>query len=384
LGRLRCSFWDSKKKGEAPIGVYSSMESVHPQDRNLDPLLHHQEDQQSTLNFPSHYLYTFQAPWLVYGLAWCNRVNNPFSLALSSFIESCNNKIVLVQLDEKTEELHQVAQVDHPYPASKVAFIPDFSGTKPQLLATSGDALRIWEWGSDGDLKGKALLSTNPESEYCAPLTSFDWCQVNPAILCTSSVDTTCTIWDVETQQAKTQLIAHDKEVYDVAFQTGTDNIFASAGADGSVRCFDLRNLETSTILYEIPDDSTPILRIGWNRKEPNYMAALVMDSSKFLLLDIRVPSLPVAEMEHKTVSHPKKLKSVNAIQWAPHSASHICSAGDDGQTLIWDVSAIPRPIEEPILSYQSDKEVNNLQWSAADPDWIAIATGTKMQILRV
>lgn len=303
----------------------------------------------------------------------------------------------MVQLDEKTGEFRQVAQVDHPYPASKIAFIPDYVGTKPQLLATSGDALRIWEW-TDDDLKGKALLSTvsrtsstpctnslvkNPESEYCAPLTSFEWCEANPAILCTSSVDTTCTIWDVETQQAKTQLIAHDKEVYDVAFQTGTDKIFASAGADGSVRCFDLRNLETSTILYEIPDDSTPILRINWNKKEPNYMAALVMDSSKFLLLDIRVPSLPVAEMEHKLTSQ-RKHKSINAIQWAPHSSSHICSAGDDCYTVIWDVSVIPRPIEEPILSYQSDREVNNLQWSTADPDWIAIATGTKMQMLRV
>ncbi|GJQ14467.1 hypothetical protein GpartN1_g6258.t1 [Galdieria partita] len=354
------------------------MESVHPGDHNLALFQVSKEDE----TFPSHQLYTFQAPWLVYGLAWCNRVNNPYSLALSSFIESCNNKIILVQLDEKTEDFQQVVQVDHPYPASKVAFIPDYSGTRPQLLATCGDALRIWEW-ADNNLKGKALLSTNPESEYCAPLTSFDWCEINPAILCTSSVDTTCTVWDVETQQAKTQLIAHDKEVYDVAFQTGTDKIFASAGADGSVRCFDLRNLETSTILYEIPDDSTPILRIGWNKKEPNYMAALVMDSSKFLLLDIRVPSLPVAEMEHK-LTNPKRHKSVNAIQWAPHSSSHICSAGDDCYTLIWDVSAIPRPIEEPILSYQSDREVNNLQWSAADPDWVAIAAGSKMQILRV
>jgi len=35
-------------------------------------------------------------------------------------------------------------------------------------------------------------------------------------------------------------LIAHDKEVYDMAFARGTD-VFASVGADGSVRVFDLR-----------------------------------------------------------------------------------------------------------------------------------------------
>jgi WD40 repeat protein len=44
----------------------------------------------------------------------------------------------------------------------------------------------------------------------------------------------------VQTGQAKTQLIAHDKEVYDIAFAPTTD-VFASVGADGSVRMFDLR-----------------------------------------------------------------------------------------------------------------------------------------------
>ena len=40
--------------------------------------------------------------------------------------------------------------------------------------------------------------------------------------------------------EVKTQLIAHDQEVFDIAFAKGV-NIFASVGADGSVRMFDLR-----------------------------------------------------------------------------------------------------------------------------------------------
>jgi hypothetical protein len=44
-----------------------------------------------------------------------------------------------------------------------------------------------------------------------------------------------------QTQQAKTQLIAHDREVFDLAFSRGVD-VFASVGADGSVRSFDLRS----------------------------------------------------------------------------------------------------------------------------------------------
>lgn len=34
--------------------------------------------------------------------------------------------------------------------------------------------------------------------------------------------------------EVKTQLIAHDQEVYDIAFKPGEDNTFASVGADGT------------------------------------------------------------------------------------------------------------------------------------------------------
>jgi WD repeat-containing protein 68 len=149
-----------------------------------------------------------------------------------------------------------------------------------------------------------------------------------------------------QTQQAKTQLIAHDKEVYDVAFARGTD-IFASVGADGSVRMFDLRALEHSTIIYETQGvvvqsqpngsggnggmggapsgnmmvESPPLLRLAWNKQDPNYIATFQMESSSVVILDIRVPAVPVTELHGHGAS-------VNALSWAPHSSAHICTAG--------------------------------------------------------
>lgn len=43
----------------------------------------------------------------------------------------------------------------------------------------------------------------------------------------------------VQKGMVDTQLIAHDKEVYDIAW--GGVGVFASVSADGSVRVFDLR-----------------------------------------------------------------------------------------------------------------------------------------------
>jgi hypothetical protein len=47
-----------------------------------------------------------------------------------------------------------------------------------------------------------------------------------------------------------------------------------------------------------------------------------------------RFPTLPVAELARHTAP-------VNAIVWAPHTAAHICSAGDDHQALIWDMTSV-------------------------------------------
>ena len=86
---------------------------------------------------------------------------------------------------------------------------------------------------------------------------------------------------------------------------------------------------------------------------------------------------VPVAELRGHSAS-------VNAMAWAPHSSCHICTAGDDNMALIWDLSQMPKPIEDPILAYTADAEINQLQWSAAQPDWVAIAFDKRMQILRV
>jgi hypothetical protein len=42
------------------------------------------------------------------------------------------------------------------------------------------------------------------------------------------------------------------------------------------VRVFDLRDKEHSTIIYESPRQGTPLLRLGWNKQDPRYMATIM------------------------------------------------------------------------------------------------------------
>lgn len=346
---------------------------------------------------PRKEIYTYQAPWTVFAMAWSKRVkaNTQFRLAVGSYVEQYSNSVRIIQKEENSM-LYKAGDFDHPYPCTKILWSPDVSNK--DLLATTGDYLRIWnvaEHSTEPDslkINRECLLNNNKNSEYCAPLTSFDWNETDPSIIGTSSIDTTCTIWDLHAQTAKTQLIAHDREVFDISFARGKD-VFASVGADGSVRMFDLRSLEHSTIIYESANFGTypcgpahfshprpieALLRLEWNKQDPNYLATFMVDNRKTTILDIRVPSIPVSELG----GH---MGCVNAVAWAPSSPCHICTAADDSQALIWDLSSMhKRTVEDPILAYNAEAEINNLQWNQAQPDWISICFKDKLQVLRV
>lgn len=327
-------------------------------------------------------LFTYESPHPIYAMAFSSstdRSHNTHRIATGSFVEDLSNKVDIITFDEETHSFtaNPTLSFDHPYPPTKLMFHP-----KPQLsdlLASSGDFLRLWEIKDDHNTtttEPKLVLNNSKTSEFCAPLTSFDWNQVEPRRIGTSSIDTTCTIWDVERGVVETQLIAHDKEVYDIAW--GEAGVFASVSADGSVRVFDLRDKEHSTIIYESPQPDTPLLRLAWNKQDLRYMATILMDSNKVVILDIRSPTMPVAELDRHRAS-------VNAIAWAPQSQRHICSAGDDAQALIWELPTVAGPNGiDPMLAFSADSEINQLQWSVLQPDWIAIAFASKMQLLKV
>ncbi|CAJ0939853.1 unnamed protein product, partial [Mesorhabditis belari] len=336
-------------------------------------------------------IYGYDAPFPLFSSCWSPSMDphKRFRLAVSSFIEEYSNKVSIVQLDESCSELMLRSTFDHPYPATKLLWIPDSKGTFPDLLATSGDYLRLWRLGSDDGATLEALLNTNRTAEYCAPLTSFDWNEIDLNLIGTSSIDTTCTVWQLETGQVigqtrngrvdgsvRTQLIAHDSEVFDIAFSRHSKDVFASVGNDGSVRMFDLRHLDHSTIIYE-DAGKQPLLRIGWNKQDNNYLCTFAKDSSEVVCVDTRVPCTPVARLRNHRAP-------VNGISWAPHSSCHLCTAGDDSQALIWDIHELPRPVDDPILAYQAAAEVNQVHWSAAFPDWISICYNNRLEILRV
>jgi WD repeat-containing protein 68 len=163
----------------------------------------------------------------------------------------------------------------------------------------------------------------------------------------TSSIDTTCTVWNIDTSTAITQLIAHDREVYDVAWLPNSTDIFVSVGADGSLRAFDLRSLEHSTILYETPapknpapqantsatarPPTSPLLRIAFNPADTNYLSTFHLDGPDIQILDMRSPTGPVMELRaHRA--------PINAVGWGSMENPLLATAGkclNDGNRIL-------------------------------------------------
>jgi len=177
----------------------------------------------------------------------------------------------------------------------------------------------------------------------------------------------------------KTQLIAHDKEVFDVAFSPKSSETFVSVGADGSLRLFDVRSLDHSTIIYETPD-AKPLLKVAWNPNDPNYLATFSADSRSVIVMDVRMPSVPAADLsDHDS--------SVLCMRWAPHSSSHMISGDEDGLRL-WNLqSTTTSPtwsMSSQKITGMDDSSIQQLVWPSTSPDWLACSTNECVYTLQI
>ena len=341
-------------------------------------------------------------------------------------------------------EFNKVAEATHSYPVTRLLWEPPSSQKQStDLLATSGDHLRLWSLPSETQanpgssinnrsrdqpptkLTPLALLSNSKTPDHTAPLTSLDWNTVSPSLIITSSIDTTCTIWDIPSLTAKTQLIAHDKEVYDVRFCANSVDVFVSCGQDGSVRMFDLRSLEHSTIIYEptgtdekgelrfslgpivctnmyladaaagrtsptaqqqTMSNPPPLLRLATSPHDAHLLATFAQDSGIIRILDVRQPGQALLELRGHN-------GSINCLEWSPSRRGTLASGGDDCQVLLWDLinSSTGAPPtngnpqndggRSPVASWECEYEIGNLGWvppmqGADTGEWLGISAG--------
>lgn len=128
-------------------------------------------------------------------------------MAVGSYnTDSMNNQVDIIDLQfhKPNEGFRKIGEFKHEFPPTKIMWVPDYEGNRKDILATTAEYLRVWEKQIGTDVYKEHKILRNVNSEYCAPITSFDWNQEEPSIIGTCSIDTTCTIWNIDRQTVMT------------------------------------------------------------------------------------------------------------------------------------------------------------------------------------
>ena len=334
----------------------------------------------------------------LYGISFqSSKEDNIINVAVSSLNMNTNNNISILSFSQEDiinetddEEINSnnintinnknsininpitlKSQIQCEFPVSSILFSPHEQNKN--LLVSTSDILRLYTYEEE-KLSLKVAFQKR-RKDYCGPLTACDWSRANNSIIGVCSVDTTCAIWDLNKYEVKYMIIAHDKEVYDISL--GQDECtFMSTGADGSVRLFDSRQANSSSIIFETRDES-PMTRLKWNLVNPNFILTVIVDKNEIYILDQRKLSSPYAILKVHT-------NVVNNAIWAPQSNTNLISVSDDKSALLWDIYCDSDQPEEYIMKYNAENEIENVAWGDITQNWIGITDGNQAEILRI
>ena len=312
----------------------------------------------------------------------------PDYMGVSSLNMNTNNNISILSFSQEDEKFNQEeninninfinnnsinlkSQIQCEFPVSSILFSPHEQNKN--LLISTSDLLRLYSY--ENEKLSFKMAFTKRRKDYCGPLTACDWSRANDSIIGVCSVDTTCAIWDLNKLEVKYMIIAHDKEVYDISL--GQDEYtFMSTGADGSVRLFDSRQANSSSIIFETRDESA-MTRLKWNLVNPNFILTVIVDKNEIYILDQRKLTSPYGILKVHT-------NVVNNAIWAPQSNTNLISVSDDKSALLWDIYCDSDQPEEYIMKYEAENEIENVAWGDVTQNWIGIIDGNQAEILRI
>ena len=326
----------------------------------------------------------------LYGITFqSSNDNNLINVAVSSLNMNTNNNISILSFSQEdiineddninntnvinNNQIALKSQIQCEFPVSSILFSPHEQNKN--LLVSTSDILRLYSYDNENENLSLKVAFQKRRKDYCGPLTACDWSRANNSILGVCSVDTTCAILDLNKYEVKYMIIAHDKEVYDISL--GQDEFtFMSTGADGSVRLFDSRQANCSSIIFETRDES-PMTRLKWNLVNPNFILTVIVDKNEIYILDQRKLASPYAILKVHT-------NVVNNAIWAPQSNTNLISVSDDKSALLWDIYCDSEQPEEFIMKYDAENEIENVAWGDVTQNWIGIIDGNQAEILRI
>lgn len=261
--------------------------------------------------------------WHPFGLAFSSPFSQESRIAVTSFETSGSNFLQLFRVVGPS--VISDGRCETRFPQTCVRFSPGGGEGAQDLAVTCGDSLKVWrvEPGS-ASLAGDVVLSETPD-----PLTCVDWSLYDDSVVLTGSTDATATAVDLARGQVIARIIAHDHPVHDVCF-CGASSTFVTAGFDGSLRFFDLRDLQTSLIWYQT---AMPLMRACVSPLDASRAAVFAKGSRSVVVIDARRPGVAAATIEGHDAP-------VTCIGWSKLGSGGLYSSDESGGIFLGDLSS--------------------------------------------
>ncbi|KAH9846136.1 WD40 repeat-like protein [Lenzites betulinus] len=230
-----------------------------------------------------------------------------------------------------------------------------------QLVSASGDgSLKLWDIMINvGPLPPD--LPIRAWHEHTREVFSVDWSNINKDQFISSSWDGTVKLWTPERARSITTIHAHPSCVYQALFSPHQPDVIATCSTDGTVKIFDLRapaytpsgpaaNSFTAPLTaaaLTIPASGTEVLSLDWNKYRPFVLASAGVDKA-IKVWDGRMVQLGPEAAQNPAVGGVCEAQlmghelAVRKVQWSPHRADMLASAGYDMTCRVWTTTPQP------------------------------------------
>lgn len=251
------------------------------------------------------------------------------------------------------------------FPQTGLRFSPFGSRNSNDFLVTCGDTVKLWQTSLNKmELTSEVIVNTTAD-----PLTSLDWSQLEESLVICGSSDATASAIDLNAGTLASRILAHDHPIHDISF-CGPSPSFVTAGFDGSIRFFDLRDLQSSIIYYQT---TLPLLRVVVSPFDSCKIATFSKDSGTVTIIDSRQPGIPCGLIHLNC--------RVTCIQWSKLNASRIYSTDISGNMTVAELSSTSIKPDMTEELYNTNGEA--IQSFIVGQSVAALTIGNKIQVIR-
>ncbi|EAY23073.1 hypothetical protein TVAG_183090 [Trichomonas vaginalis G3] len=287
-------------------------------------------------------LQNIRLPWNPYALAFNSIFSQEKRLVICSFEKKIQNQIQIYRFNGDNIAAEGITSIDYPQIACQ--FSPLGSQDTTDLFITCANTLKLWQC-QPGEINLLSDVTIAPDN---SPLTGLDWSTYDETKVVCCSSDCSATCVDISMAQPTTRIMAHDHPIHDIKF-VGSTPTFVTCGFDGSMRFFDIRELESSVIYYQT---ALPLMRCAVSPYDATKIAAFSYNSHCIVIIDTRQPGIPVSVVKEQE-------GSVSAISWGLSFENLLLSSNLNGNIYSSTINQGPEP--QVFISYMHDKEIQSV-----------------------